>query len=121
LGFDVKTNKTNYSPGETVVIELIYENISPDILTIEKMPPILSVMNSETGEPVYTFAAGKNTRSLSQGESVTFTYSWDQKDFDGRVVGGKYYIELEDLEYQGQTLKFYMPQPAGFEITGPAY
>jgi hypothetical protein len=116
LGFDVATNKTVYTGGEPVVINLTYKNVSSQVLDLEKMPPILSVMSSETGRPVYTFAAGKEMRTLAPGATAKFSYSWNQSDFEGQSVTGSYYIELEDLEYQGQTLKFQLPRPVRFEI-----
>jgi hypothetical protein len=116
LGFDVATTRSVYSAGEPVVINLTYKNVSSQVLNLEKMPPILSVMSSETGQPVYTFAAGKEMSTLAPGAAVKFTYNWNQADFKGQSVTGSYYIELEDLEYQGQTLTFQLPQPVRFEI-----
>jgi hypothetical protein len=116
FGFNVTTTKPVYNGGEPVVINLTYKNVSSQVLNLEKMPPILSVMSYENGKPVYTFAAGKEKRTLTPGTSVNFTYNWDQADFDGQSVTGSYYIELEDLEYQGQTLKFQLPEPVRFEI-----
>jgi hypothetical protein len=116
LGFDVATTKRVYSTGEPVVINLTYKNVSPQVLDLEKIPPILSVMSSETGQPVYTFAAGKEIDSLAPGNIVKFTYKWNQVDFEGQSVTGSYYLELEDLQYQGQTLKFQLPNPVRFEI-----
>jgi hypothetical protein len=116
LGFDVATTKTVYTGGEPVVITLTYKNVTSQALDLQKMPPILSVMSSETGKPVYTFAAGKEMRTLAPGTTAKFTYSWDKTDFTGQSVTGSYYIELEDLEYQGQTLKFHLPNPVRFAI-----
>ena len=116
LGFEVTTTKPLYTSGEPVVINLTYKNVSTQALNLVKMPPILSVMSSETGQPVYTFAAGKDVDTLSPGTTVKFTYNWNQADFEGQSVTGSYYIELEDLQYQGQTLKFQLPKPVRFEI-----
>jgi hypothetical protein len=55
-------------------------------------------------------------RTLAPGTTAKFSYSWDKTDFEGQSVTGSYYIELEDLEYQGQTLKFQLPRPVRFEI-----
>jgi hypothetical protein len=116
LGFDVVTTKAIYAAGEPVVINLTYKNVSNQKVDLDKMPPIISVMDSATGKPVYTFTAGKETRTLYPGATVKFTYDWNQTDFEGLPVTGNYYIELEDLQYQGQTLKFQLPRPVSFEI-----
>ena len=86
-------------------------------MKMDKLPPILSVMSSDTGKPVYTFAAGKEIRTLAIGDSVQYVYSWNDADFNGQLATGKYYIELEDMDYQGQTLKFHQPNPVQFFVT----
>jgi len=117
LSYNISTDKPAYRPGENVVINLTLKNISSQTMKMDKLPPILSIMSSDTGKPVYTFSAGKDTRSLAVGDSVQYSYSWDEADFSGRITAGKYYLELEDMEYQGQTLKFQQPNPVRFEIT----
>lgn len=118
FGYTVQTDKTVYKPGEKVVINLTLVNISPQTLTVDKLPPIMSIMSSDTGKPVYTFSAGKDSFILAHGDTVQLSYSWDQVDFDNSPAAtGTYYIELEDMEYQGQTLEFQQPQPVHFEIS----
>jgi hypothetical protein len=73
-------------------------------------------MSVAAEKPVYTFAAGKETRTLAPGETAQFNYTWDGLDFDGERVAGRYYIELEDMEYQGKAIPLKLSQPAGFEI-----
>ena len=41
---------------------------------------------------------------------------WDQEDFDGNPVTGPYYIELEDLVYQGIPVQLHLAQPVEFNI-----
>jgi hypothetical protein len=116
FSIDVKTNKSVYQSGELVKINLSMRNISSQQLKLDKLPPILSVMRSDTGKPVYTFSGGQDTRTLGYGETIQFTYSWNQADFHGQTVTGSYYIELEDLEYQGQAIQLHPTQPVSFEI-----
>ena len=117
LSYNVSTDKAIYRTGENVVINLTLKNISSQTLKMDKLPPILSIMDSGTGKPVYTFSAGKDFRAIALGETVQYSYSWNEADFNGRINSGKYYIELEDMEYQGQTLKFQQPNPVHFEIS----
>jgi len=117
LTYSISTDKALYKTGENVIINLTLKNISSQTMKMEQLPPILSIMNSDTHKPVYTFAAGKDIRTLATGDSVQYSYSWNNADFNGQIVTGKYYIELEDMEYQGQTLKFQQPNPVHFEVT----
>lgn len=110
------TGKSIYQTGEKIGISILMSNSGNQQLTLEKLPPILSVMKEDTGKPVYTFAAGKETISLAPEESVQFDYTWDGLDFNGAGVTGRCYLELEDLEYQGSAVPLHLGQPAYFEV-----
>ena len=87
---------------------------------MEDFPPILSVMREDTRQPVYTFSAGTATRTLSPNSVATYTYTWKQLDYEGNALTGKYYIELEDLEYNGVPVQLNLNNPVKFEIlSGP--
>jgi hypothetical protein len=116
LSVDAATDKIIYESGEKVRIELELINRSPEQLTIEKLPPILSLMSIETGQPVFTFAAGQETRTLAPNQTVKFTLTWNQVDFHGQPVTGVYYLEIEDLVYQGQPIQLHLGTPVLFEI-----
>ena len=116
ISIDATADKSTYQPGETVKIELAMKNITTGQLTVTDFPPILSLMAAETGQPVYTFAAGKETRVLMPNEAARYTYTWPQVDFKGRPVSGSYYVELEDLEYQGRALQLNLNTPVKFQI-----
>ena len=110
------TSKSAYIPGEGIGISILMGNSSKQQLALEKLPPILSIMREDTGKPVYTFAAGKETTTLAPGASVQFNYTWDGLDFNGARVSGRYYIELEDLEYQGNAVPLHLSQTPYFEV-----
>jgi hypothetical protein len=110
------TDKTAYQPGETVKIELELKNMSGAPLALAKLPPIVSLMQAQTGQAVYTSPPGKEVRTLAPQEVARFNYAWNQTDFNGRPVTGSYYIELEDLEYQGQPIQLNQGTPPRFEI-----
>jgi hypothetical protein len=113
------TNKAVYDPGEEVDIHITLENISPESLTIDQYPPILSLMRSSTAQPVYTFGAGTGARTLAPGQSISYTQVWNQIGFDGlSVPAGTYSLELEDIEFQGQAIKLTLVSPVKFEILG---
>jgi hypothetical protein len=111
------TDKLVYAPGEKVLIEVKLKNSGAQPLILAQFPPILSLM-SAAGNPVLSFHAGQNGRTLAAGESISFSQEWDQKDAKTRIVpSGFYYLELEDIDLQGQAYKLKLSQPVVFEIT----
>jgi len=111
------TNKASYSAGEPVIIDVTLHNAGPESFNIEKYPPILSLMQSETKQPVYTFTAGSGTVNLAPNGRTSFTLIWHQQDYKGAPVSpGIYYLELEDLDYQGQTVKLTLSNTVYFSI-----
>ena len=122
VSIEAKTDKAAYQPGEDVKIELSMRNVSQKQLTVQDFPPILSLMQEDTKQPVYTFTAGEATRTLAPNEVARYTYTWKQVDFKGNPVSGSYYIELEDLEYNGSPVQLNLIQPVRFKIlSGTVY
>jgi hypothetical protein len=116
VNIEAKTDKSVYQSGEEVKIELAMRNITRGQLTVTDFPPILSLMDENTKQPVYTFTAGKQTIMLAPNDAATYTYTWKQVNFNGQPVSGSYYIELEDLEYNGNTVKLNLAQPVQFVV-----
>ena len=115
------TDKTSYARGEDVKIQVELKNTSVGPITIDRFPPILSLMQTDTKQPVYTFAAGTATRTIAAGETVKFSLDWGQQDSKGAyVAAGSYYIELEDVNSQGQTLQLNLATPPRFIIQSGA-
>jgi hypothetical protein len=112
-----KTNKPAYVSGEEIQIEVNLRNVSSQPLTVERFPPILSLMQSETRQPVYTFRAGSDSKLLSPNATASFVLNWNQLDFKGQMVPyGGYYLELEDLGFQGQAVQLNFTRPVSFDI-----
>lgn len=110
------TDMPVYTAWDPVKIDVSLRNDSGAPLTLESLPPILSIMSAETGRPVYTFGAGDVTLTLARDGMTTFTYEWNQLDFDGQPVAGRFYIELEDLELNGMPLRLELDQTVEFDI-----
>ncbi len=122
LAANAATNKAVYDSGEPVNINVTLTNNTDKPLTLKQFPPIVSLMDTATKQPVYTFSNKGSTvaRVMAPGESVAFSVSWNQRDVTGSLVaGGGYYIELEDMDSQGQPMKLTLSQPAEFEIQPP--
>jgi hypothetical protein len=112
------TSKNAYAAGEPVEISLSVKNVTNDALTLERFPPNLSLMNADTREAVYTFSRGGSTVTLAPGQETRFTTTWDQTDSRGaRASPGSYFVELEDLEYQGEPLRLTFVGVVSFDIT----
>ncbi|MBI4310801.1 MAG: hypothetical protein HY681_03375 [Chloroflexi bacterium] len=117
LAVSAATDQTAYRRGEPVGIEVTLKNNTDGPFHLDRFPPILSLMRADTNAPVYTFSAGQSDRTLAPDQSVTFRLIWDQRDDKGRAVrGGAYYLELEDLDYNGEALKLELERRVQFEI-----
>jgi hypothetical protein len=111
------TDKTSYQAGDNVRIEVQLTNISANMIKLEKFPPIVSLMQADTLQPVYTFTTESYERVLNPQDTVKFVLLWNQHDAKGNAVSpGVYYLELEDLNNQGQTIKLNLTNPVRFNI-----
>jgi hypothetical protein len=117
LKVEAATDQTTYQTGETVRIQVSLKNVTGEELNFNEFPPILSLMKKDNNQAAYTFAAGTDTKSLAPDETTTFVLLWNQRDaFGKQAVSGSYYIELEDLYYQGNTVKLTLDKPVEFII-----
>jgi hypothetical protein len=114
---EARTDKAVYGLREDVVVEVTLKNASSESVQIEPFPPILSFMREDSRQPVYTYSAGSDMRTLPAGGETGFTVLWDQRDLAGGYAGnGSYYIELEDITVQDQQLKLELAAPVEFDI-----
>ena len=114
---NASTDKSSYPAGESVSIQVSLTNVTSSPITLEQFPPILSLMQADSLQPVYTFAAGTIEKTIAPHQTTSFTVTWNQQDAKGiAVTPGVYYLELEDLNYQGQTIKLNLANPVRFSI-----
>jgi len=112
-----ETSKDTYKRGEPVVINVALQNITGEMLNFNEFPPILSLMKESDHMAAYTFSAGTSGKSLAPGETASYTLTWDQHDARGNLAPvGRYYVELEDLYYQGAAVKLTPVKPVEFRI-----
>jgi len=117
LAAEGSTDKPIYQSGEQVKITVLWKNLTSQNLIIKEFPPLVSLMERADGRPVYTFSAGRSSRTLAPGESAGYTFTWDQRDARGNPASpGLYYVELEELYYDGQSVKMDLGQPFSFDI-----
>lgn len=116
IAIDASTDKVTYRPGEVVQIKVDLRNTTSEPMKIDHFPPIISLM-SDSGQPVYTFAEGTRTVVLAPDGVASFTVAWNQRDDKGAAVpGGRYSVELEDLDLQGRAIRLKLTNPVQFEI-----
>jgi hypothetical protein len=114
---EAMTDRTVYARGQPVVINVGLQNLSGGVLDFSEFPPIVSVMRETGIMAAYTFGAGAGTKTLQPGQAVSFSLTWDQRDSRGvQVAPGEYYLELEDLYYQGAKIELTPQSPVEFEI-----
>ena len=116
VSIDAKTDKTTYRAGEMVSISISMKNVSGQPLNLTDFPPIMSLVQADTKQPVYTFHAGTAAMTLAPNQAAAYTYTWNETNFSGQQVSGSYYVELEDLEYNGQPYKLNLNSPVNFTI-----
>ncbi|MBI4333371.1 MAG: hypothetical protein HY673_19065 [Chloroflexi bacterium] len=117
LQVQANVDKFFYQPGEQVRIRVVLKNVSPGPVPIEKFPPIVSLMRTESRQPVYTFSAGGVARTLAPDAEADFLVVWDQRDDrGGYVAAGSYYVELEDMELESRTIPLMLAEPVRFDI-----
>jgi hypothetical protein len=120
LSASASTDKAAYQPGETVRIQVSLKNIASQPVTLKEFPPLLSLMQSDTRQPVYTFQSGKLSRTIPPGETVNYSLTWDQLDARGRHVSpGGYFLELEEVYRQGLSMPMDLASPVYFQVLPP--
>ena len=114
---EATTDKAVYQPGETVRMNVVLTNNTGAPVTFEQFPPVLSLMQEDSRQAAQTFPAGTSPLTLAPGDTAPFSLVWDQKVASGSAAPtGGYYVELEDIDSQGTTLKLVFSKPAHFDI-----
>jgi hypothetical protein len=89
-------DKPAYLPGETVRITLSITNVTGESLTLDNFPYTVEV--SHVGWVVKTFFLGDGPDHLTPGETRTYSFEWDQTDYEGNPVNpAVYWIALLEI------------------------
>jgi len=116
LRVDGSIDSPVYTSGIPVDITISIRNTSNQPVELTESP-ILSIMREDTMQPVFTFSAGQQVETLAPDNTVSYSWEWKQFDAnDNLVPPGKYYIELEDLDLNGQMVQLSLSSPLEFEI-----
>jgi len=100
---DANLNKESYLPGEDIIIEFSFRNVTSEPFQIDPFPPLIEI--SHHGEVLRSFLPGEAIRTLEPDEVVTHTLTWDQNDEQGQQVPyGNYYINLGYIKLGDRTM-----------------
>ena len=89
------TTAKSYLPGEEVVIEFSFKNITDELFEIDPFPPDIEIVGTRHDELVRLFLAGSGSKSLEPQEVISHTVMWDQRDDQGQPVDcGAYWFRI---------------------------
>jgi hypothetical protein len=84
-----------YLAGEEVRLEFSAVNTDAEPVTIRSSPPEIEVRSMESHKDVRVFPPGYEQVTLAPGETMTYTFVWDQTDSSGQqVLPGEYRISV---------------------------
>lgn len=102
-------SKETYLPGEEIILEISFTNITTEAYEISPFPPLVKVREVRgSDEVIRSFPAGTTTVILRPNETEQYTLLWDQRDDHGEQMPYGYYDfyiprggTLEDLAVVG--------------------
>jgi hypothetical protein len=112
---DASLNKDTYLPGEDVVIEFSFKNVTSEPFQIDPFPPLIQI--SHHSEVLRSFSPWEATNTLGPDEVVTYILTWDQSDEqEQQVPYGNYYIKLGDIKLGDRTMSLHLSGTRQFLI-----
>ena len=89
--WEMKTDKAAYVQDELVTLTFTVTNISDWPVTLDYMPPTVTIRSIQEARNVAVLRYGDGHRVLKSGETASFTMTWDQVHFEGgRATPGHY-------------------------------
>jgi hypothetical protein len=114
-------DKTVYMPGETITMQVTLKNdsggtaVNPIVVSSPSIVIIAPGGVPGNEKVVKTVGIGDETKTLSVGEQITFTLTWDQKDDNGKQVIPGWY------SYSGNFNETINGQTLGSSVTNRAF
>jgi len=102
-------------PGEDIIIEFSFKNVTSEPFQIDPFPPLIQI--SHHGEVLRSFPSGEAIKTLESDEVVTYMLTWDQNDEQGQQVPyGNYYIKLGHIKLGDRTMSLHLSGTRQFLI-----
>ena len=90
--WELKTDKPAYSQDELVMLTLTLTNTSDWPVTLDYVPPRVTIRSDQDSRYVAVLPYGYGHRVLQPHETASFTMTWDQMHFEGgRATPGRYF------------------------------
>ena len=87
--WELKTDKAAYVQNELVTLTFTVTNISDWPVTLDYMPPTVTIGSIQVARDVAVLRYGDGHRVLQPGEAASFTMTWDQGAFRGRSCSSR--------------------------------
>ena len=96
---NVVPEETSYLPGEKIAARLSLTNTSAEVISISSYPPQVQVTPRFNPDQVlFALAGGAQSLDIKPKDTMTFDFTWEQKDSEGKQVPpGWYNIIFYDM------------------------
>jgi hypothetical protein len=119
-----ETGDIKVSQGVEITLDLIFENVSGEPVTINPFPPMMFIAQESSLRPVIFFEEGTQIAEILPESEISYTLIWDQKESDGSLVApGWYTVHIGELfiitESQPDGITTTFTSPARIRIQAP--
>lgn len=93
-----QTGDIEVSQGVEITIDLIFENISNEIVTFKAFPPRIFIAQESSLRPIIFFEEGDQVKEILPESEISYTLVWDQKESDGsQAASGWYTVHIGEI------------------------
>lgn len=120
----VETEDIEVPYGVEITLELLFKNISDEVIAISAFPPRMFIAQESSLRPVIFFEEGNQMKEILPESEISYTLVWDQKESDGSLAApGWYTIHFGELlvttESQPDGIADTLSSPARIHIQAP--
>ena len=113
--WELKTDKSAYAQDELVTLTFTITNTSDWPVTLDYMPPTVTIYSIQEVRDVAVLRYGDGHRVLQPGETSSFTMTWDQVHFEGgRATPGRYVAKVHLANLANNW--YLSPGPTAYEL-----
>ena len=113
--WELKTDKPAYSQDELVMLTLTLINTSDWPVTLNFVPPTVTIVSIQEARDVAVLRYGDGHRVLQSGETASFTMTWDQVHFEGGQATPGHYVAHVHLANLANNWNL-SPGPTAYEL-----